>query len=34
MLKGGTVPIALDGQLQSGPAPVPFSLKTTANFRR
>jgi len=33
MLKGGTVPIALDGQLQSGPAPVPFSLKTTANFR-
>jgi len=34
MLKGGTVPIALDGQLQSGPAPVPFELKTTANFRR
>jgi len=34
MLKGGTVPIALDGQLQSGPAPVPFQLKTTANFRR
>ena len=34
MLKGGTVPIALDGQLKSGPAPVPFSLKTTANFRR
>jgi LEA14-like dessication related protein len=34
MLKGGTVPIALDGQLQSGPAPVPFQLKTTAQFRR
>ena len=34
MLKGGSVPIALDGHLQSGPAPVPFSLKTTANFRR
>jgi LEA14-like dessication related protein len=34
MLKGGSVPIALDGQLQSGPAPVPFSLKTTASFRR
>jgi LEA14-like dessication related protein len=34
MLKGGSVPIALDGQLQSGPAPVPFSLKTTANLRR
>lgn len=34
MLKGGSVPIALDGQLQSGPAPVPFQLKTTANFRR
>ena len=27
MLKGGSVPIALDGQLQSGPAPVPFQLK-------
>ena len=34
ILKGGTVPIALDGQLQSGPAPVPFSLRTTAQFRR
>lgn len=34
MLKGGSVPIALDGQLQSGPAPVPFQLKTTANFKR
>jgi len=34
MLKGGAVPIALDGQPQSGPAPVPFQLKTTANFRR
>jgi LEA14-like dessication related protein len=34
MLKGGPVPIALDGQLQSGPAPVPFSLQTTASFRR
>ena len=34
MLKGGSVPIALDGQLQSGPAPVPFSLSTTATFRR
>ena len=34
MLKGGTVPIALDGQLQSGPAPVPFQLKTTASFHR
>jgi LEA14-like dessication related protein len=34
MLKGGAVPIALDGQLQSGPAPVPFQLKTTANFHR
>ncbi|HEY3586115.1 MAG TPA: LEA type 2 family protein [Myxococcaceae bacterium] len=34
MLKGGSVPIALQGQLQSGPAPVPFQLQTTANFRR
>jgi LEA14-like dessication related protein len=34
ILKGGSVPIALDGQLQSGPAPVPFALKTTAQFRR
>ena len=34
ILKGGTVPIALDGRLQSGPAPVPFALKTTAQFRR
>src|SRR5215469_758999 len=34
MLKGGAVPIALDGQLQSGPAPVPFQLKTTASFHR
>ena len=34
MLKGGSVPIALQGQLQSGPAPVPFELKTTAQFRR
>lgn len=34
LLKGGTVPIALEGQLQSGPAPVPFQLKTTANFHR
>jgi LEA14-like dessication related protein len=34
MLKGGPVPIALDGQLQSGPAPVPFSLQTTASSRR
>jgi len=34
MLKGGSVPIALEGQLQSGPAPVPFALKTTAQFRR
>jgi LEA14-like dessication related protein len=34
MLKGGSVPIALDGQLKSGPAPVPFQLKTTANFHR
>ena len=34
IVKGGTVPIALDGQLQSGPAPVPFALKTTAQFRR
>jgi LEA14-like dessication related protein len=34
MMHGGTVPIALDGQLQSGPAPVPFSVKTTAQFRR
>ena len=34
IMKGGTVPIALDGQLQSGPAPVPFSVTTTAQFRR
>lgn len=34
MLKGGSVPIALEGHLQSGPAPVPFALKTTAQFRR
>ena len=34
VMRGGTVPIALDGQLQSGPAPVPFSVKTTAQFRR
>ena len=34
MLKGGSVPIALEGQLQSGPAPVPFQLKTTTQFRR
>ena len=34
ILKGGAVPISLDGQLQSGPAPVPFGLKTTATFRR
>jgi len=34
ILKGGSVPIALDGHLQSGPAPVPFALKTTAQFRR
>jgi len=34
MLKGGSVPIALEGQLQSGPAPVPFSLQTTTNFHR
>ncbi|MGZ6139448.1 MAG: LEA type 2 family protein [Myxococcaceae bacterium] len=34
IMQGGTVPIALDGQLQSGPAPVPFSVKTTAQFRR
>ena len=34
ILKGGSVPIALDGRLQSGPAPVPFALKTTAQFRR
>jgi LEA14-like dessication related protein len=31
---GGTVPIALEGQLRSGPAPVPFALRTTAQFRR
>jgi len=34
ILKGGSIPIALEGQLHSGPAPVPFSLKTTAQFRR
>ncbi len=34
MMHGGTVPIALDGQLRSGPGPVPFSVKTTAQFRR
>ena len=34
IMRGGTVPIALDGQLRSGPAPVPFALKTTAQFRR
>jgi LEA14-like dessication related protein len=34
ILKGGSVPIALSGQLHSGPAPVPFELKTTAQFRR
>jgi hypothetical protein len=34
ILRGGTVPIALDGVLQSGPAPAPFSLRTTAQFRR
>ena len=28
VLKGGSVPIALDGQLQSGPAPVPFQLRS------
>src|SRR5215475_1785821 len=28
LLKGGSVPIALNGQLHSGPAPVPFQLKT------
>ena len=34
ILGGGEVPISLDGQLRSGPAPVPFALKTTARFRR
>ena len=34
IVRGGTVPISLEGQLQSGPAPVPFALKTTAQFRR
>ena len=34
ILKGGSVPIGLSGQLHSGPAPVPFELKTTAQFRR
>jgi LEA14-like dessication related protein len=34
IMKGGTVPIALQGQLQSGPVPVPFALTTTAQFRR
>ena len=34
ILKGGSIPIALEGQLHSGPAPVPFSVKTTAQFRR
>jgi LEA14-like dessication related protein len=34
ILRGGTVPIALDGALQSGPAAAPFSLRTTAQFRR
>jgi len=34
ILKGGSVPIALSGQMHSGPAPVPFELKTTAQFRR
>jgi len=28
------VPIALQGQLQSGPVPVPFALTTSAQFRR
>ena len=34
IVRGGTVPIALEGQLRSGPVPVPFALKTTAQFRR
>ena len=34
IVKGGSIPIALEGQLHSGPAPVPFQLKTTAQFRR
>jgi LEA14-like dessication related protein len=34
IIRGGTVSIALDGHLVSGPAPVPFALKTTAQFRR
>jgi len=34
IMKGGTVPIALQGQLQSGPLPVPFALTTDAQFRR
>jgi LEA14-like dessication related protein len=34
ILRGGTVPIAVDGALQSGPAAAPFSLRTTAQFRR
>jgi LEA14-like dessication related protein len=34
IMKGGTVPIALQGQLQSGPVPVPFALTTSAQFRR
>ncbi len=33
-MEGGSVPIALEGQLQSGPTPVPFALKTPAQFRR
>jgi LEA14-like dessication related protein len=34
ILRGGPVPISLEGNLQSGPVPVPFSLSTTAQFRR
>lgn len=34
IMKGGTVPISLQGQLQSGPAPVPFALTTNTQFRR
>jgi len=34
ILKGGSVPLGLDGQLHSGPTPVPFSFQTTAQFRR
>jgi LEA14-like dessication related protein len=34
IMKGGTVPVSLQGQLQSGPVPVPFALTTSAQFRR